>query len=115
MTLGEKQRKFTHYVGRLIIWAYENGFELTLGDAFRDRRQAQANAAAGIGIADSLHSRRLAIDLNLFINGVYMPKSESYSALGEFWKSLDPDCCWGGDFRPLQDGGHFSLTDGGIK
>lgn len=38
MTLGEKQRLFTRMVGLLIEYAYQNGYELTLGDAYRDPR-----------------------------------------------------------------------------
>ena len=31
---------------------------------------------------------------------------------GAFWKSLDPDCCWGGDFN---DGNHYSIAYQGRK
>lgn len=115
MTLSEKQRLFTKLVGALIDWAYNNGYELTLGDAYRSPEQAAANAAAGIGIRNSLHTQRLAIDLNLFKDGAYLAESESYRPLGEFWKGLHPDCCFGGDFSPRTDGNHFSLSWGGIK
>lgn len=115
MTLSEKQRLFTKCVGQLIDWAYAHGYELTLGDAFRSPQQAAANAAAGSGIANSLHTQRLAIDLNLFINGVYQSDSAAYKPLGDFWKSLDPGCCWGGDFVTRADGNHFSITYNGIK
>ncbi len=115
MTLGEKQRLFTKLVGQLIDWSYRNGYEITLGDAYRSPEQAALNAKSGKGIANSLHTQRLAIDLNLFINGVYQVTSEAYKPLGDFWKSLDPSCCWGGDFATHADGNHFSITDGGVK
>jgi hypothetical protein len=115
MTLGEKQRLFTRCVGQLINWSYQNGYELTLGDAYRSPAQAAANAASGSGIANSLHTQRLAIDLNLFINGVYQSDSAAYKPLGDFWKSLDAGCCWGGDFQTRADGNHFSITNGGVK
>ena len=114
MTLGEQQRRFTELVGRLIAWAYDNGFELTFGEAYRTPEQAALNAAKGSGIANSLHTKRLAIDMNLFIEGVYQTGSEAYRPLGEHWKSLDPDCCWGGDFTK-KDGNHFSLQWEGVK
>ena len=114
MTLGEKQRRFTELVGRLIIWAYDEGYELTFSEAYRTPEQAALNAKTGSGIANSLHTSRLAIDLNLFVNGEYAQGSEAYKPLGEYWKSLDPSCCWGGDFsRP--DGNHFSFTHNGVK
>lgn len=115
MTMGEKQRLFTKLVGQLIDWSYKNGYELTLGDAYRSPEQAALNAQKGSGISNSLHTQRLAIDLNLFINGVYQPDSKAYKPLGDFWKSLDAGCCWGGDFQARQDGNHFSITWNGVK
>jgi len=114
MTLGDKQRRFTELVARLIWWAYDEGYELTFGEAYRTPEQAALNAAKGSGIANSLHTQRLAIDLQLFINGVYQTKSEAYAPLGEHWKELDPDARWGGDFSK-PDGNHFSLEHNGVK
>lgn len=115
MTLGEKQRVFTLNIGKLIVWAYAAGYELTFGDAYRDPRLAALNAQQGKGITNSLHTRRLAVDFNLFKGGTYLPQSEDYRPLGEFWKTLDPLNRWGGEFRPLADGNHFSMEDGGQK
>lgn len=112
MTLGEKQRLFTRLVGKLIEYAYASGYELTFGDAYRSPAQARQNAQAGKGIVNSLHCERLAIDLNLFIGGVYQTDSAAYKALGEYWETLGPDCKWGGRFsRP--DGNHFSIAHAG--
>lgn len=115
MTLSEKQRIFTMNIGKLIAWAYANGFELTFGDAYRDPRLAALNASEGKGIKNSLHTRRLAVDFNLFKESVYLAKSEAYKPLGDYWKSLEPRNRWGGDFKPVPDGNHFSCEDGGIK
>jgi hypothetical protein len=115
MTLGEKQRLFVRLVGELIRFAYASGYELTFGDAYRSPEQAKANAAAGSGIADSLHTQRLAIDLNLFKEGIYVTDSAAYKPLGDFWKGLDAGCCWGGDFVTRADGNHFSIQHNGVK
>lgn len=112
MTLGQKQRLFTKLVGQLIAWAYANRYELTFGDAYRTPEQAAANAKAGKGISNSLHTQRLAVDLNLFVNGQYQTSTEAYRRMGEYWESLDPLCCWGGRFG---DGNHFSCTHEGRK
>jgi hypothetical protein len=114
MTLGEKQRLFTKLVGLLIEYAYANGYELTLGDAYRSPDQARANAASGKGIVNSLHCERLAIDLNLFKAGQYLTDSLAYQPLGEYWESLHPDCAWGGRFTRA-DGNHFSIQHAGRK
>lgn len=111
-TLGQKQRRFTRLVAKLIEFAYGNGYELTFGDAYRSPAQAAANAQAGIGISNSLHTQRLAIDLNLFKDGQYLTTSEAHKPLGQFWKSLAPDCRWGGDFSK-PDGNHYAITHGG--
>ena len=72
MTLGEKQRKFTRMIADLIIFAYDNGYELTFSEAYRTPEQAQLNAKSGAGIKNSLHTQRLAVDFNLFKDGKYL-------------------------------------------
>lgn len=115
MTLGEQQRLFVKLVGQLIAWTYANGLELTFGEAYRTPEQAALNAKTGAGIANSLHTKRLAIDLQLFKAGAYIDKSELYEPLGTYWKSLHPLARWGGDFKSRPDGNHFSLERDGIK
>ena len=114
-TLGQKQRRFARYVGKLINFAYENGYELTLGQALRSKAEAEANAASGAGISNSLHLISLAIDLNLFIKGVYQTKTEAHRPLGDYWKTLAPDCRWGGDFVSRPDGNHYSVEHRGVR
>lgn len=115
MTLRDKQSAFTVLVARLIMHATEKGYALTLGEAYRSQEEAARLAKTGAGIAQSLHTQRLAIDLNLFIDGVYQTDSEAYRPLGEWWEVQSSgliDCRWGGRFtRP--DGNHFSLAHGG--
>ena len=112
MTLGEKQRKFTLMVAQLIQWAYDHDFELTFGEAYRTPEQAAANARAGIGILNSLHTQRLAIDLNAFKSGRYLTDSAAYEPLGKYWESIGGS--WGGRFSK-PDGNHFSLEHGGVR
>ena len=105
MTLRQKQSLFVRLVGLLIEHAYRSGFELTFAEAYRTPEQAAANAAAGTGIARSLHTQRLAIDLNLFRAGRFLANTEDHRPLGEWWEALHPLCRWGGRFR---DGNHYS-------
>lgn len=114
LTLGQKQKLFSYLIAKMVCWAYAQGYQLTYGEALRTEAQAAANAAAGTGIYNSVHRLRLAIDFNLFISGVYRTDSESYRALGEYWKKLHPLCRWGGDFKK-PDGNHFSLEHEGVK
>lgn len=111
-TLSQKQRRFTKMIGELIVWAYANGYELTFGEAYRTPEQAAWNAQRGIGISKSLHTERLAVDFNLFIEGIYQGDSRLYQHVGEKWESMGG--AWGGRFtRP--DGNHFSLAHEGRK
>lgn len=113
MTLGEKQRLFAKLVPRLIDKAHELGFEVSLGDAFRDSRVfGKLGEKKGYGNSFSCHKVRLAIDLNLYKGGVFCEKSEQHQPLGEWWEKQHSLACWGGRF---QDGNHYSLTHEGIK
>lgn len=110
-TLSQKQRRFTRMIGELITKAYSMGYELTFGDAYRDPRlHGQLGEKAGYGHAKSCHKIRLAIDLNLWKDGVYLTKTEDYKALGSVWVGMGGT--WGGAF---DDGNHFSLEHQGMK
>ncbi|BEL66450.1 MULTISPECIES: M15 family metallopeptidase [Serratia] len=113
MTLSEKQQLFTKLIAQLILWADEKGYRLTFGEAYRTPEQAALNAKKGSGISNSLHTKRLAVDLNLFINGQYQTNSAAYLPLGEYWESIGGS--WGGRFRDRPDGNHFSLEHEGVR
>lgn len=112
MTLREQQSLFVRLVGLLIEHAYQLGYELTFGEAWRTPEQAARNAMAGIGTRNSLHVDRLAVDFNLFRGGRYLSDSKDHAELGDYWKSLHPLCRWGGDFAK-PDGNHYSMTRDG--
>ncbi|EBR0084948.1 M15 family peptidase [Salmonella enterica subsp. enterica] len=112
MTLSEKQSLFTVMIGQLILFADQHGLRLTFGEAYRTPEQAALNTKKGSGIKNSLHTQRLAVDFNLFINGQYKTDSRDYLPLGEYWESLGG--AWGGRFSK-PDGNHFSLEHNGVK
>jgi hypothetical protein len=111
MELWQKQALCAENVGLLLAYIRKQGFYCTLGDAFRSTEQAALDAQKGIGIKNSLHCQRLAIDLNLFdAQGHYLEGNDSYKQFGEFWKTLNPANRWGGDFT-RGDGNHFEMQD----
>lgn len=115
MSLVDKQDHFTGLVALLITHARLLGYQVTFGDAYRPKELAELYEQKGLGIKDSLHTDRLAIDLNLFRHGVFLQRTEDYKPIGEFWESLSTkeyECAWGGRF---QDGNHFSLAHNGRK
>jgi len=111
-TLRQKQNQFAGMVARLLLRAQEMGYEATLGEAYRTPEQAILNAKKGTGIRNSLHSARLAIDINLFLNGQWLVGSEDHRPLGEWWESIGG--AWGGRFK-RPDGNHYSLEHEGRK
>jgi hypothetical protein len=106
MSLRKKQSLFVKKLALLIEYAYDQGYELTLS---RGYASPAANAADG-GHPNSLHTKRLAIDLNLFKDGEYLTRTEDHRPLGEFWESIGGT--WGGRFN---DGNHYSLEHQGMK
>jgi len=112
ITLGEKQRIFSHLVGKLIEKIYVSGFEVTFGEAWRPPTTAEYYAKVGKGIRNSLHTQRLAVDLNLFKDGKFLSDSEQHRQFGEWWEQQHPLCRWGGRFK---DGNHYSMEHNGIK
>lgn len=104
MTLGQKQRAFTLCISKLVTFAYEKGYELTYGDAFR-------SPSVPYGHPRSTHRFRLAVDFNLFKEGKYLTKTEDHKELGEYWESLHPLARWGGRFK---DGNHYSFEHNGV-
>lgn len=113
MTLLDKQQLFAQCVAELIAHLLGAGYKVTFGEAYRSPQEAARLAQTGAGIARSLHTDRLAIDLNLFKDGAFLRLSEEYAEAGAFWKALHPLCRWGGDFPTRPDGNHFSLEHEG--
>lgn len=92
--------------------------QVTIGEAHRPEWVAAQYAKQGIGVARSLHTQRLAVDLMLFVDGVHQPTPEPYKPLAELWMQLAP--AFGvtpaaGYYFKNRDAVHFSCAWGGIK
>ena len=110
-TLRQKQSAFAKLLPRLLDKAHELGFEITLGEAYRSQEEAERLAKLGKGTKNSLHTLKLAIDLNLFKNGKYQASSGSHQPLGEWWEkqsTSEHTCAWGGRFKRA-DGNHYEI------
>ncbi len=114
MTILETQQLFFSLLPDLINKAIELGFDPTGGELWRPDITAKYYAELEIGIKNSNHTQRCAIDINLYKDGKYLNDSEDYLPLGEFWESLHPLCRWGGRFKK-PDGDHFSLELNGVR
>lgn len=98
MSIRETQSLFVQMVGKLIEFAYSNGYQLTFGDTYATTGHKEG----------SFHYKRLAVDFNLFKDGTWLTDTESHRPLGEFWESLGGT--WGGRFNH-PDGNHYSLGE----
>lgn len=105
MTLGQKQELFAYHSARLILRAYEKGYQVRLGHALRC-------FDCPIGRKHSLHKSKLAIDINLFKDGSYLSSTEDHRELGEWWEKQHNEFSWGGHF---QDGNHYSMKHNGRR
>ncbi len=111
MTLSECQEIFARNVAKLITFIFTKGYSCTLGEAFRTPEQAKIYAQQGKGITNSLHCKRLAIDLQIFDpSNKYLTDTKDYAIFGEYWESLHPYNSWGGHFA-RGDGNHFQMQD----
>lgn len=96
MSLSDKQSDFLVDVSALIHWCNTKGYKVTGGELFRTQAQQDIYLGQGKTKAKySKHQNRLAIDLNLIVDG-RMATPEEYRPLGEYWEFIGNR--WGGRF-----------------
>jgi hypothetical protein len=101
------QFAFTLDVARLIAFIANAGFVVTLGEAARTIEQQKIHFKNGRSkTLKSKHIDRLAIDLNIFKDGVLCGYDDTLQ-IGEYWESLSPENVWGGRWKTIVDTPHF--------
>ena len=110
MKLSELQQSFASDTVLLFQYILEQGYTFTYGEAMRSAEQAELYAKEGKGIVDSLHCKRLAIDINLFKDGIYIVDVEQYKHFGLFWEHLNPKNRNGYAFK-RPDSNHFERNE----
>jgi len=104
----DEQSKFAFDFARLLIYAEEQGYQVSLGETYRTMYQQRHYVAIGRSWTyNSMHLKRRGGDLNLFLDGRYLTTVDDYRPLGEYWKSLDSHNQWGGDWKRTPDAPHF--------
>lgn len=99
MPIRKKQSRFALNIAFLLLEAERLGYEITFGDAW---------AKSG-HMKNSNHYKRLAFDLNLFIDGEYIRDSTGHAELHKFWSER----CGG---SPMIEGdpNHYSYEHRGV-
>jgi len=99
LSLREKQSVFVLMIEDLIHHAYQKGYEMTFGDAYIKTGHME----------NSNHYIRLAMDLNLFKNGVWLKDGTGHDKLHDYWDRL------GGAERIKGDLNHYSVLHEGRR
>ncbi len=97
MNLQSQQSIFVKNLALLINYIYSLGYELTLGDTYPGKYKHTKN---------SFHEKGLAIDLNLFKDGIFLKDTLAHNRFGLFWEFLGGT--WGGRWN---DGNHYSWCE----
>ncbi len=110
--LRQEQSAFTKDIVKLLTFAFERGFEVTLGEAERPLITQKAYVDAGFSkTLKSMHLKRLAVDLHFFKGDVYVNvrdnAKEQLQEIGDYWESLDTKNRWGGNWKNFKDYCHF--------
>ena len=107
MKLGTNQELFSRMLPLLILYAEFLGYGVRRGDLFRDPRvHGEFGVKKGYGRAYSCHKLKLAADLNMTKDNVYLQgqaAQEVHNKLHDFWDLL------GGSKRIKSDMNHYSL------
>jgi hypothetical protein len=113
MSLGKKQEKFARLLPALLNHIHLMGYEARLGDLFRDSRvHGDVGVKMGYGHKNSCHKLKLAIDINLTKDGVYLEGAAAqiaHNQIHDYWDMV------GGSERIAHDLNHYSLEHQGMR
>jgi hypothetical protein len=126
MGLRKKQSIFALNLSKLISYAFSIGYEITMGEVLRTNDQQLLYFEGYTLIKEDgvvklvktkpksktmngYHPKKLAADLNVFVNGAYKTDKETYKPLAEYWKSLNEKNISGYDWG--WDLNHFQISN----
>jgi peptidoglycan L-alanyl-D-glutamate endopeptidase CwlK len=83
-------------------------FYITFGEVFRTNYQQKKYIKDGKSkTMNSLHLKRLAVDINFFYNYKLTYDYNDIKIFGDYWESLNSKNKWGGNFKDFSDTNHF--------
>lgn len=108
MTLSDHQFEFLKDVCKLIEFAIDQGAKVTGGELERKPEMQKIYLEKGLTkTANSQHMKKLAIDLNFFIDGKLTYNKAQLQEIGDYWEGLSGYNRWGGNFKTFIDTPHF--------
>ena len=111
MSLRNEQEQFTRDLIKLLLKAHELGFTVTIGEVQRPLAMQKLYVKLGRSKTfNSMHLKKCAVDLNLFLDGKLIYDVSLVKPLGEYWESLNPKNQWGGHWKSFKDVPHFQRT-----
>lgn len=112
MSLVAAQAAFLLDVGKLVVFATEQGFTVTGGELARTPEQQTIYVQTGRSkTMKSQHLKRLAIDLNFLKDGALVYDVGALHAIGTYWEGLSTANEWGGFWKSFKDVPHFQRNE----
>ena len=106
--LVDAQWAFLLDVAALIGFIESEGDMASGGELQRTTYQQQEYVRTGRSkTMNSLHLNKLAVDLAIFHDDVWLQDVDSLKKYGAFWQGLHPDNEWGGFWHSIVDTPHF--------
>lgn len=110
--LLNSQQIFSKNLAKLILFIYENGFEVSIGEVERTRFQQKEYFRLGRSkTMNSNHLKRLAADIFIFKNDELINDKNKLYDVGKYWESLHVNNRYGGFFRNFTDVPHFEMIE----
>lgn len=107
-SLINAQWEFLKNLSELIQFIESKGHIATGGELQRTIYQQKEYLRTGrTQTINSLHLSKMAIDLAIFKDNIWLQDRESLQQFGNFWESLHPDNEWGGNWKSFIDLPHF--------
>ncbi len=108
MRLSDHQWKFLQDICTLLGYCKYHNIKVTGGELFRTRYQQKEYIKIGKSkTMNSYHLKRLAIDLNFFIDGKLTYKKSKLENIGLYWQGLDKHNIAGMFWKRHIDTNHF--------
>lgn len=119
MAMSDEQFEFLKDIAKFINFVEELNtvnklkgidkvYKITAGEMYRPIYMQKKYVKDGKSkTMKSNHLKRLAFDVNYFINGELTYDKKELQIFGDFWESLNKKNKWGGNFKNFLDTPHF--------